>query len=213
MSRRRSESGRVGPRALRVTGANDAATCRRRARKQERARGASASSTCSRHHPLDTPPLELVLAGRTTEQDRMASINAVTRQIAALEISSKPNTQGSTAARGAGTGAGTGTHQKKPSQSGTNVARLLFKFAPPSTTTSTAGGSKPSTAATTVKHRPASPTKIAPPAPTPAPTAHKTHAVDIGRYDGGLELDDEQRGTKVTGAAAEELALDSSVAR
>ena len=140
----------------------------------------------------------------------MASINAVTRQIAALEISSKPNTQGTS------TGT-TRTHTKKPSQNGGNVARMLSKFAPPSTT---AAGQSKSTAATTVKARPASPTKTtAPPAPapapapTPAPAAHKPHAVDIGRYDGGLELDDEKRGTKVTGAAAEELALDSSVAR
>lgn len=34
---------------------------------------------------------------------------------------------------------------------------------------------------------------------------------DIGKYDG--ELDDDQRGSEVTGDAAEELALDSSISR
>jgi aurora kinase len=35
--------------------------------------------------------------------------------------------------------------------------------------------------------------------------------MDIGKYDGGFELDDEKRGEKVYGEAAEALALDSSV--
>lgn len=38
-------------------------------------------------------------------------------------------------------------------------------------------------------------------------------SLDIGRYDGGLEIDDEKRGQVVYGKAAEELALDSSVSR
>jgi aurora kinase len=37
--------------------------------------------------------------------------------------------------------------------------------------------------------------------------------IDIGRYDGGFEIDDEKRGEKVYGEAAEDLALDSSVSR
>ncbi|CAK5267192.1 unnamed protein product, partial [Mycena citricolor] len=36
-------------------------------------------------------------------------------------------------------------------------------------------------------------------------------ALDIGQYDGGLELENEKRGELVTGAAAVELALDSSL--
>jgi aurora kinase len=35
--------------------------------------------------------------------------------------------------------------------------------------------------------------------------------MDIGKYDGGFELDDKKRGEKVYGEAAEALALDSSV--
>jgi len=35
--------------------------------------------------------------------------------------------------------------------------------------------------------------------------------MDIGKYDGGFELDNEKRGEKVYGEAAEALALDSSV--
>ncbi|KAG6826220.1 Serine/threonine-protein kinase ark1, partial [Tricholoma furcatifolium] len=41
----------------------------------------------------------------------------------------------------------------------------------------------------------------------PAPKPH----IDIGKYDGGLEIDDEKRGKTVSGEAAKELALDSSV--
>ncbi|KAF7799406.1 hypothetical protein EIP86_010639 [Pleurotus ostreatoroseus] len=143
----------------------------------------------------------------------MTSVNAVTRQIAALEISSKPNTQHNTT-RTAGT-----THQKKPSQSGPNVTKLLNKFDAPqpftSGTTKTATTSQATTATTTTtttstKARPASPTKLAKPS---APPARKQPTIDIGSYDGGLELDDENRGEKVTGEAAEALALDSSVAR
>ena len=37
--------------------------------------------------------------------------------------------------------------------------------------------------------------------------------IDIGSYDGGFELENEKRGSKVYGEAAEELALDSSLSR
>ena len=147
----------------------------------------------------------------------MTTIGQVTRQIAALEISSKPNTQGTTRPTGA-------THKKTNSQNGTNVSKLLSKFA--STTSHTAGHTKTTSTHTTTSHthasthattsttattksRPASPTKAA-----AAPPKHQPqHAFDIGTYDGGLELDNESRGEKVTGEAAEDLALDSSVAR
>lgn len=141
----------------------------------------------------------------------MTSVNSVTRQIAALEISSKPNTQHNTT-RTAGT-----AHQKKPSQSGPNVTKLLNKFAAPqpftSGTAKAVGTSQTTTntaTTTTTKARPASPTKLAKPS---APSVRKQPTIDIGSYDGGLELDDENRGEKVTGEAAEALALDSSVAR
>ncbi|KAI0785119.1 other/AUR protein kinase [Abortiporus biennis] len=152
----------------------------------------------------------------------MASIGAVTRQIAALEISSKPNTTGSTRS-----GA---THQKKPSQNTGNVSKLLSKFAAPhpfpANATHTKSGSS-SSLASKQPSRPASPTKTTntttttatstKPKPTaaPAPAAAKATAtnttIDIGKYDGGFEIDDETRGEKVYGEAAAELALDSSV--
>jgi hypothetical protein len=51
--------------------------------------------------------------------------------------------------------------------------------------------------------------------PAPAPVFTKPLSVkppiDIGKYDGGFEIDDEKRGEKVYGEAAEDLALDSSM--
>ena len=44
-------------------------------------------------------------------------------------------------------------------------------------------------------------------------TAASKPAIDIGKYDGGLELDNESRGERVFGQAAEELALNSSLSR
>ncbi|KAJ7068981.1 kinase-like protein [Mycena belliarum] len=38
-------------------------------------------------------------------------------------------------------------------------------------------------------------------------------SIDIGRYDGGLEIENEKRGEVVSGEAAQELALDSSMSR
>ena len=46
----------------------------------------------------------------------------------------------------------------------------------------------------------------------PTTSASKT-PIDIGKYDGGLELDNESRGERVYGQAAEELALNSSLSR
>ncbi|KAF7319781.1 Kinase-like protein [Mycena kentingensis (nom. inval.)] len=77
-------------------------------------------------------------------------------------------------------------HTKQPSQQ--NVTRLLNKFAAPNLP------KKPAAAAT----KPAV-------APSTGP--------DIGSYDGGLEADNVRRGSAVTGPEAEDLALDSSLAR
>ena len=44
-------------------------------------------------------------------------------------------------------------------------------------------------------------------------TAASKPLVDIGKYDGGLELDNESRGERVYGQAAEDLALNSSLSR
>ncbi|KAH9950636.1 kinase-like protein [Amylocystis lapponica] len=115
----------------------------------------------------------------------MTSVGAVTRQIAALEISSKQNTTRP-------------THQKKPSQN--NVSKMLNKFAAPNPfpTQSAIPKNVPASSSTTHKQQP--------PRPLPAQPI-----IDIGHYDGGFEIDNESRGEKVYGAAAEELALDSSV--
>lgn len=131
---------------------------------------------------------------------KMTSIGAVTRQIAALEISSKPNTTRTTPAL-----------QKKPSQNAGNVSRLLTKFAAPNPfTTNHAKSNSVTSIPSKQVSRPPSPTK------QPAPSSRSAHAqpsIDIGKYDGGFEIENETRGERVYGEAAEELALDSSVSR
>ncbi|KAH7920302.1 kinase-like protein [Leucogyrophana mollusca] len=121
----------------------------------------------------------------------MTSIGAVTKQIAALEISSK---KPANPARP--------THTKQPSQ--TNVAKLLTKYAAPNPITA-----KP-TQPSALRNQTNSSRAATPPSPTKGATQS---ALDIGRYDGGFELDNEKRGEKVFGEAAEELALDSSVSK
>jgi len=122
----------------------------------------------------------------------MASIGAVTKQIAALEISAKKHNQTSHPG-----------HTKQPSQ--TNVAKLLTKYAAPN----------PPTAKPTQPSSLRNPANVNAPAQTSKATApsEPKPLLDIGKYDGGLELDNEKRGEKVFGEAAEALALDSSVSR
>lgn len=50
-------------------------------------------------------------------------------------------------------------------------------------------------------------------APPTAAELRSMEAVQLGAYDGGLELENASRGEIVYGEAAEELALDSSVLR
>ncbi|KAI9064624.1 kinase-like protein [Trametes sanguinea] len=130
----------------------------------------------------------------------MASVGQITRQISALEISSKANTT-----RPATTST-TSQHQKKPSQ--TNVSKLLSKYAAPNPFPSSTSLQKTASTQSLAKSAEAS----RPPSPTRQPTQPKQPAFDIGRYDGGFEIENETRGEKVTGQAAEDLALDSSVA-
>ncbi|KAF8895117.1 kinase-like protein [Infundibulicybe gibba] len=85
-------------------------------------------------------------------------------------------------------------HAKQPSQ--TNVSKLLTKFAAPNPFPSTSSLSKP-----------AHSSSLRNPAGATQPS------IDIGSYDGGLETENEKRGEKVFGEAAEALALDSSVSR
>lgn len=129
----------------------------------------------------------------------MTSVGSVTRQIAALEISSKPNT----------TRNAPPPLQKKPSQNTGNVSRLLTKFAAPNPFTATHSKTASTSSIPTKQiSRPPSPAK-----PAPSGQAPKQPSIDIGKYDGGFELENETRGEKVFGEAAEELALDSSVSR
>ncbi|KAH9992883.1 other/AUR protein kinase [Russula vinacea] len=131
----------------------------------------------------------------------MASVGSVTRQIQALEISAKQN---------GATKNSRPLHQKTGSQS--NVSKLSQSSIRPD-----------------VPPRPANPTAKQPapaPAPTPAPApaaasqkppsskpAAADRELDIGKYDGGFEIENEKRGEAVDGEAAQELALDSSVSR
>jgi hypothetical protein len=117
----------------------------------------------------------------------MATVGSVTRQIAALEISgsnSRAPVPTSSIARP--------THTKNASQP--NVAKLLTKFAAPNL-------SKSQTNLANLPPPPPSRKNTTPP------------AIDIGRYDGGLESENEKRGDIVSGDAAAELALDSSLSR
>ncbi|KAF8158503.1 kinase-like protein [Crassisporium funariophilum] len=130
----------------------------------------------------------------------MASVKSIANQLAALDISNKksaPPTTGSSIRP---------THSKQPSQP--NVSKLLTKFAAPNPFTNTS-------------NKPTNPSSLRNPTPSSSQIAatsskplHATHSsIDIGKYDGGLELDNEKRGEPIYGEAAEELALDSSVSR
>ncbi|KAJ7135029.1 kinase-like protein [Mycena crocata] len=117
----------------------------------------------------------------------MTSVGSVTRQIAALEISgsnSRAPQPTSSIARP--------IHTKQASQP--NVAKLLTKFAAPNP-----------------HHSQMNLSNLPPPPSSRSDTTQP--AIDIGRYDGGLETENEKRGDVVSGDAATELALDSSLSR
>lgn len=121
----------------------------------------------------------------------MASIAAVTKQIAALDISSKKPANPLRP-----------THVKQPSQS--NAARVLTKHAAPNPVL------KP-TQPSALRYQVTADSKSTTPAlPTKALVKP---AIDIGKYDGGFEIDNEKRGERVFGEAAKELALDSSTSK
>jgi len=130
----------------------------------------------------------------------MTSIGVVTQQIAALEISGKKTTASSTSSTARP------LHSKQPSQN--NVTKLLTKFAAPNpfanSVTKTVQPSSLRHPISTISRQPKAPA-------IGVGAAHLP--IDIGRYDGGLEIDNEKRGEKVFGEAAEDLALDSSVSR
>ncbi len=126
----------------------------------------------------------------------MTSVASVTRQIAALDINGKKTASSST---------NRPTHTKHPSQS--NVTKLLTKFAAPnpfpnSIAKQPSALRHPTTAAASSSHHATTSTKSDP-----------RSGIDIGTYDGGLEIENEKRGERVYGEAAEELALDSSTSK
>ena len=124
----------------------------------------------------------------------MASIGSVTKQIAALEISNKkPVLTSATSSSRLG-------HTKQSSQ--TSVTKLLTKYGAPNPFTNTI-------------NKPTQPSSLRNPTSCnqpQAPTGSQS-TIDIGTYDGGLELENEKRGERVFGEAAEELALNSSTSR
>lgn len=132
----------------------------------------------------------------------MASVASLTRQLSGLELSNKP----SSTARP--------THSKQPSGSGQKVAGLRSKFSAPSAPGSAQSKSKLTSSAlrnqtniNTEKPQPEPQQKAQEKPPSPS------SQINIGDYDGGLELDNEKKDEDITGDAAEELALDSSTAR
>ncbi|KAF7970274.1 hypothetical protein HWV62_24462 [Athelia sp. TMB] len=124
----------------------------------------------------------------------MASVRSITQQLAGLDVSSKPSTTSSTRPG----------HVKQPSQQ--NVQKLLTKFAAPNPYPLTKAPSSNS-----LRNPNPGTTAVSNDTKTPAPGPIDT--IGIGRYDGGFEEENEKRGEKVYGEAAEELALDSSTSR
>jgi hypothetical protein len=86
---------------------------------------------------------------------------------------------------------------KPPNQS---VSKLLSKYGAPNPF----NPPKPTSSLRSKAYKPAQPSS----------NLNPHTVIDIGKYDGGLERDlNEKRGLKVYGEAAEELALDSSVSK
>ena len=144
----------------------------------------------------------------TFDRIAMATVGAVTRQIAALEISAKQNGATTKQTRSL-------HHQKSASQSSqtqSNVSKLLTKFAAPNPFPDPKPKAKVATTVKAVPPRPANPAHSAA-AKQPASSQAKPRELDIGKYDGGFEIENEKRGEAVDGEAARDLALDSSVSR
>lgn len=137
-----------------------------------------------------------------------SSIRSVTQQFAGLDISKQPKTTSTSTSKP--------TLTKQPSQ--TNVTKLLTKFAAPNPYNPAAQSKshQPSSSSSSLRNltNTTSETKIAALSETTKDKdATAPAGLDIGRYDGGIEIDNEKRGEKVYGEAAEDLALDSSVSR
>ena len=122
----------------------------------------------------------------------MASVNSIAQQLSSLDINTGKSAQSQESTRS--------DKSKQPAQP--NVAKLLSKYGAPNPFSApTASSSTKPTKPSALRH------PTAPAQTTTEPT------IDIGRYDGGFELDEEKKVEKVSGEAAEDLALDSSAAR
>ena len=138
----------------------------------------------------------LTCASETFYSSEMGSVDTVTQKLAAMKLAHKGSTP---------TLASSSSHptirQVKQVQPG--VAKLLTKFAAPNPFQD--ASNKP-------LHKAASSVDLTanPKAAVKSPLGAQP-SFDIGAYDGGLEQD--ERGSQVFGAAAEELALDSSTAQ
>jgi aurora kinase len=166
----------------------------------------------SLHNAGSQPTRAVVVAAlaRPADTPSMSSVSvlSVAQQLAALDISKKlPTATSSSSTRP--------VHAKQPSQ--TNVTKLLSKFAAPNpfpaskTNISVSSLRHPVTTTTTTTTSDTQ-THRTPTSPSAGKGATQT-GIDIGRYDGGFEIDNEKRGEKVYGEAAEDLALDSSISR
>jgi len=134
----------------------------------------------------------------------------VTRQIAALEISNKKQGGGISSSSSSSSSSFRPGHTKQPS--GTNVAKLLTKFSAPNPYTNS---SKP-TASSSLRNlnqnqASGASSSSSQQSSKSSSRSQTTQPLDIGSYDGGLETENEKRGEKVYGEAAQDLALDSSV--
>lgn len=146
----------------------------------------------------------------------MASIGSVTRQISSLDISGKKTTT-----HGPQASSSSNRLAKQPSQN--NVSKLLTKYAAPNPFANASNkptypsslrnpvpssGNLPSAGSSSTSLH-----KVQPATSTKAGQSVAQLSMDIGKYDGGLEIDNEKRGERVYGEAAEDLALDSSVSK
>ncbi|KZS93722.1 kinase-like protein [Sistotremastrum niveocremeum HHB9708] len=107
----------------------------------------------------------------------------------------------------------------KPTSSTSSITKLLSKHAAPHPFSASAGSGTtagnrialgPHASSTNLLKK-SSQISLKSQIPSPVKVVKKTTPlVDIGKYDGGLEADNVERGEKVYGDAAKELALDSS---
>lgn len=158
-------------------------------------------STC-RVHSCSRTSTTTTATTTTMALKAAPSVASLTRQISELDISSKLDKP----ARQLG---GTSLHK---SASQTQMSKLLTKYAAPHPHTQNSSATTMSKLAAMASQSQLSKQETSTGPPSPGRGATK-QGIDIGHYDGGLELDNEKRGSQVFGEAAEDLALDSSLSK